>query len=113
MSKWLEYVKLVTKIKDPLKVVEGVVNSVKNSYGLLPEDEQEEIIRRLLICKECPNMSANRQGAKQKGFDYCTLCSCPISSKTASMSSSCGATTYNERHPEDVKPILWEKYIKK
>lgn len=99
--------------KHPQKVVEGISNAVKLEHGLLPEDEQEEIIRRRLICQTCPMMSANREGYTSKRKDeHCTMCSCPIQTKTASLSSDCGAVTYNERHPEDPKPILWTKYIK-
>lgn len=114
MSKITEYINmLVQGSKNPKAVVEGVVNATKLEYGLLPEDQQEEIIRRRLLCASCPMMSKNREGYKTSRKDeHCTLCSCPIMTKTASLESSCGAVTYNERHPEDAKPILWEKYIK-
>lgn len=36
------------------QIIEGVSNQVKMHYGTLPEDEQEEIIRRRLICSQCP-----------------------------------------------------------
>lgn len=111
MNKWVEYLKLIPKgLKNSEKVLEGVINNA--TFSSLPEDQQEEIIRRRLLCASCPNSSENKQGAKQKGFDYCTLCSCPLVTKTASLTSDCGAKTYNERHPEDLQPILWEKYIK-
>lgn len=109
MNKWLEYIKLIPKgLKNPEKVLEGVVNNA--TFSSLPEDQQEEIIRRRLLCASCPNSSENKQGAKQKGFPYCTLCSCPLNTKSASLSSDCGAKTYNERHPEDPQPVLWEAY---
>lgn len=59
-------------------------------------------------------MSSNREDYHTKRTDeHCTLCSCPILTKTASLSSDCGAKAYNLSHPGDQKPILWEKYIKK
>ena len=114
MSKLGEYIKMFGKgLAHPQQVVEGITNSVKMEYGLLPEDEQEEIIRRRLICSECPMMSKNRENfTTTRTEDFCTLCSCPILTKSASLNSSCGAKTYNERHPEDPKPVLWEAYKK-
>lgn len=112
-NKLLEMIKLLPKIEFPERVVEGHINAVKMSYGSLPEDQQEEIVRRRLLCQTCPNMSGNKDGAKQKSFDYCTLCSCPILQKTASFMDNCGALSYNAKHPEDQQPVLWEKYIKK
>lgn len=98
----------------PQQVLSGITNAVKLEYGMLPEDEQEEIVRRRLICSQCPMMSKNREGyTTSRKDEHCTLCSCPITTKTASLASDCGAVTHNERHPEDPKPILWEKYIKK
>jgi len=112
MNKWLEYIKLFPEgAKNPRKVIEGIVNSA--NFVNLSEEEQDVIIARRILCASCPNMSANKEEAKKKGFDYCTLCSCPIETKTASLSSDCGAKYYNEKHPEDEQLILWEKYIKK
>lgn len=109
--KWWEYLKLIPEgLKHPKDVLEGHVNNVRLTLGNLPEDEQDEIIRRRLICEGCPNNSKNKEGAKEKGFDYCTLCSCPINTKSAALGAQCGAATYNERHPEDSKPVLWTRY---
>jgi len=115
MNKIEEYLRMLGKgIKNPLLVLEGITNAVKMEYGSLPQEEQDEIIRRRLICSKCPMMSKNREGySTHRKEEHCTLCSCPILTKTASLDSVCGAKTYNERHPEDIKPILWEKYIKK
>lgn len=112
MNKMLEYLSLVPKgLKNPSQVAEGVYNSVRMEYGSLPKDQKEEIIRRRLLCASCPFMSANREGYNTSRKDqHCTLCSCPIKTKTASLDSSCGAKTYNERHPEDPQPVLWEAY---
>lgn len=111
MNKWFELLKLIPEgLKNPTLVIEGHINAVKAKHSLLPEDEQEEIVRRRLLCASCPFSSQNREGAKQKGFDYCTLCSCPLETKTAALGATCGAQIYNERHPEDQKPILWTAY---
>ncbi len=111
MSKWIELLKLVPKgLKNPQQVVEGVINNI--NLPSLSEEEQIEIARRRLICAQCPNMSGNKEGAKKKGFDYCTLCSCPIVTKTAALSAICGAKTYNEKHPEAPEPILWTSFEK-
>lgn len=114
MSLLLEYIKMLREgMKSPSKVVEGISNAVKMEYGLLPKDEQDEIIRRRLICQGCPMMSKNREGYTiHRKEDHCTLCSCPIKSKTASLDSSCGAVTHNKRHPESPLPVLWEQYKK-
>lgn len=109
--KWWEYLKLIPEgIKNPKDVLEGHVNNVRLTLGSLPEEEQDEIIRRRLICEGCPNSSKNKQGAKDKGFDYCTLCSCPLAAKTAALGAECGASIYNERHPEDQQPVLWTRF---
>jgi len=112
MSKLTEYIKMfIEGTKSPMAVAEGIINATRMEYGLLPKEEQDEIIRRRLICASCPMMSKNRENYKTSRTEqHCTLCSCPILTKTASLDSSCGAKTYNERHPEDIKPILWEKY---
>lgn len=111
MNKLLELIKLLPEgIKNPRDVLEGHINAVRLTNGSLPEDEQEEIIRRRLICSTCPQSSKNKEGARKKGFDYCTLCSCPLEAKTAALGASCGALIYNERHPEDPQPVLWGPY---
>lgn len=112
MSKWLEYLKLIPEgIKNPKDVLEGHVNAVRLKHGSLPEDEQDEIIRRRMLCAGCPHNSKNKEASKQKGFDYCTLCSCPIESKSAALGASCGAKIWNERHPkEEPIEVKWEAY---
>jgi len=112
MSKWSEYLALLPKgLKNPSQVIEGIVNSV--SMSSLPEEEKDEIIRRRLLCASCKYMSSNREDYHTKRTDeHCTLCSCPILTKTASLSSDCGAKAYNLSHPGDQKPVLWEKYKK-
>jgi len=115
MSRIGEYLNMLKEgLKSPSHVVEGITNVVKMKYGHLPPDEQEEIVRRRLICQQCPFMSANKENYETKRLDdHCTLCSCTILTKTASLDSTCGAKTHNERHPEAPLPVLWEQYIKK
>jgi hypothetical protein len=107
----IELIKLIPAgLNNPKDVVEGHINNVRLSLNNLPEDEQEEIVRRRVICEGCPNMSKNKPGARDKGFDYCTLCSCPINAKTAALGAQCGAAIYNEKHSEDEQPVLWTRY---
>jgi hypothetical protein len=66
--------------------------------GMLPEEEQAEIVRRRLICAECPFNSIN---AKNNGYtsdrldEHCVMCGCTIARKTASLSSACGIDCCN------------------
>lgn len=118
MKSVLDYIKLIPLgLKNPWQVLEGIVNNVKLDHGNLSQDIQEEIIRRRVICKSCPFMSKNVEhltGIKfSRKEDFCTLCSCPILTKTASMSSSCGAATYNANHPENLQEVKWDSYDSK
>lgn len=114
--KLLEYIKLLPLgLKNPELVLEGFINNIKLEHGTLPEDEVEEIARRRLICAGCPFMSKNAEkitGFKTKRTeDFCTLCSCPIKGKTASMDSTCGADSYNKTHPNNPPiEVKWEPY---
>jgi hypothetical protein len=122
MSKFSEYIGLIPKaLKNPTKVLEGVVNSVKMEFGALPKDEQQEIIRRRLICESCPFMSRNAKTSQEyfdaygdhyqsdRKEDHCSCCQCLIGYKTSSLSSDCGATVYNYDHPNKI-PVRWTKY---
>jgi hypothetical protein len=65
---------------------------------MLPEDEQAEIVRRRLICADCPFNSVNAKldGYKSDRLDeHCTMCGCTINRKTASLSSACGIDCCN------------------
>jgi hypothetical protein len=91
------------------KIAEGIKNAVKLQFDNLPENEVNEIVRRRLICAECPLMSDN---AKEAGwyasiipFQHCTACKCDISLKTACLSCNCGA----EKIKEEPK---WKAYEK-
>lgn len=102
-----DYIKLIPAgFANADKIVEGIYNNV--IHDSLPEDQQEEIIRRRVICAGCPFMSGNNPNPK--GGDHCTLCGCPIKTKTASLHAECGAASYNKQHPNSPLPIRWEKY---
>jgi len=114
MSKLTEYIDLLGKgIKHPKAVIEGWVNVARMELGDLPKDQLEEVVRRRLICGACPFMSENAQkltGYKSSREDkHCTLCSCPIISKTASMTSACGAKYWNETHTKQLE-VKWLPY---
>ena len=119
MSKLSEYMGLIPKaLGNPKQVLEGWVNLARLELGNLPEDQVEEVVRRRLICSQCPFMSENAKKISQykssREESHCTLCSCPIAAKTASLSSVCGAQYYNETHlnssPLEVK---WNSYDSK
>lgn len=124
MSKTAEYLKMMVRgIQNPKQVLEGIVTATKLSNGNLPEDEQEEIIRRRVICATCPYMSQNATTSEEylalSGKHYitereeahCSLCYCPIKSKTASLSSNCGIKSFNQDHKTDLE-LKWTAYVK-
>lgn len=106
------------------KILEGVVNSVKLEHNLLSEDEQEEIIRRRIICESCPlnsiNAKISEEYKKLFGENYsndrkdlhCAVCSCNVKLKTSSLGSNCGLTYYNENNPENKQELKWKTYEK-
>ena len=122
MSAFIELLKLLPRgIKNADKVLEGLINETKSVYGKLSEEEQNEIIRRRLICQSCPFYSLNAI-ASQEYFDifgkpyetdrkdtHCSVCGCNEQIKTASLHSNCGLDT-------DIKtkhlPLKWEQYGK-
>lgn len=114
MSKLTEYLALIPKgIKHPRELASGWINVAREELGALPEDQLEEIVRRRLICKECPHMSLNAQklGYKTSRTDaHCSLCQCPIISKTASLISTCGIKYWNETHPTEQMELKWGIY---
>lgn len=103
MSKYLEYAKMALNgIKNPDLIVEGWVNEAKISNDSLNEIQLSEILKRREICSLCPFNSINAQNSEQY-FDifkeyyktdrnelHCSLCLCPIKTKTASLHSDCG-----------------------
>ena len=125
MSKYLEYIKLLPKgLANIDKVFEGIVNETKLKYKTLSEDQQEEIIRRRVICQACPLNSINALESKEYkdlfGVSYktkrdslhCSICSCDIALKTSSLGSDCGLSYYNETHPDNIQELKFTKYNK-
>lgn len=125
MSKLTEWIKLVPKVlKNPDKVLEGWINDIKLEHGDLSEDKIEEILRRRAICFECPFNSEKAKTSEEykslygKNYQiqleelHCSVCSCFIDKKTASLSSDCGLNYYNEKHPNNKQNLKWEKYDK-
>ncbi len=123
MGKFTEYLKLIPKaVLNPEKIIEGVINDVKLKNGSLSEDKQEEIIRRRLICFDCPLNSINAQKSEEYKALYgefyktdrpdlhCSICSCNIELKTASLDSDCGLTAYNEKNPNNTQKLKWTYY---
>lgn len=115
MSIVSEYFEMALQgLKNPKQVFEGFVNELNHEN--LPDDVKEVIAKRRLICEACPFMSKNAEIISGKKFSriekFCTLCSCPIATKTSSMSSSCGADIYNRSHPDNKQEVKWTSYDK-
>lgn len=116
MSRLSEYLKLIPEgLKNIDGVIDGFKNQVKEKFGSLSEEEQEEIVRRRLICAQCPYMSKNAAAAKiyatNRVDDHCIHCGCPIETRTASLISTCGIATYNKKHPEAPMELKWDKFL--
>lgn len=98
-------------------MIEGIRNDIKLEHGDLVEDEMDEIIRRRLICSECPFNSVNAIKAgwylTERNDEHCTCCGCPVSRKTASLSSNCGAEVRNQQKsdqpPLELKWLAYDK----
>lgn len=114
MSKITEYIKLLPRVISNIDTIaQGFINDVKLEHGMLPQDEQEVIAGRRLICSECPYNSTK---AKELGLyntqrtDYhCSLCGCLISKKTACLDCNCGIEVHNQQNPNNPMPLKWEK----
>lgn len=95
----VEYVALLpTIMSNADKILEATINQVKGELGMLPEEAQQEIVRRRLICATCPFNSSNavKDGYVSNRFDeHCTMCGCTIARKTSSLSSPCGIACCN------------------
>lgn len=122
MSKLVEYLKLLPRgLANADKVLEGLWNEVKSLNGSLPEDEQQEILRRRLICKSCPFYSLNANTSEEyfnvfnKHYNtdrvdsHCSVCGCNEQMKTSSLESDCGIKQSEETKELDFK---WTKYNK-
>ena len=115
MSKLTEYLSLIPDgVKNLSGVVDGIRNDIKLKNGTLPQDQEDEIVRRRLICATCPFMSANAVKAgtysTSRKDEHCTMCGCPTDTKTASLLANCGIETYNIKNPNNKLPLKWEKY---
>jgi len=107
------------------KIAEGYLNNVKEKYNLLTEEQAEEIVRRKLICEQCPFFSLNafkddNEYVKLTGEPFnketrqnerfCGVCGCPENIRTYSLSANCGLESYNEEHPENKQILKWESF---
>jgi len=115
MSLFTEYFEMAKQgLKNPSAVLEGIMNELNHEN--LAEDVKEVILQRRVICAACPFMSKNAEAISGHKYsrieDFCTLCSCPIKTKTASLSSSCGADIYNRSHPDNKQEVKWISYDK-
>lgn len=121
MSNLIEFLKLIPKgLPHADKVLEGVVNQVKMKFKSLSEEEQNEIIKRRLICQSCPFNSYLAKESKEykelTGSNYqpkkdglhCSFCGCPYETRTASLSSNCGAEEWNNENPNNQIELKWE-----
>jgi len=118
MSKILEYIKLVPKgLANPVNILEGWINDY--NFDNLPKEEVEEILKRRAICEQCPFNSVNAKTSKeyfdvfQKHYEterdelHCSICACPIKTKTASLDSECGLSADDKTKDLQLK---WNKY---
>lgn len=115
MSKLSEYLALIPGgIKNLGSVVEGFRNQIKMEYGNIPKEDEDEIVRRRLICSSCPFMSTNAIKAgtyfTKRTDEHCTACGCPLATRTASLSSPCGLDSYNRLNPNNQLPLKWDKF---
>lgn len=112
-----EYISLLPRIiKNADLIAEGVINKLNESS--LTENEKFEIVKRKLICEECPFNSKNAVHIKELNYkteridDHCIQCSCNIDLKTHSLESRCGLSVYNAKNPNNQVPLKWESYNK-
>jgi len=122
MGSLLEYAKLLPKgLANPKGVVLGWINAAKLQNNKLEEDEVEEILKRRLICQECPLMSENAKTSQEyldifgkhyksdRKEEHCSICSCPLVSKTASLTENCGIKADKKTKNLDYR---WTIFIK-
>lgn len=127
VTKLKEYFRLAGKgITNFQSVLDGVITDVRLSHGMLPNDQQEEIIRRRMICANCPFNSEHAKlsiefSTLNNGVHYkterqdlhCSICACNIDFKTASLDEKCGLSYYNDLNSKNKQPLKWEEYTKK
>lgn len=115
--KLFEYLKLIPKgIKNADKLIEGIKNDSDFINGKLTKEEAEEIIRRRIICNECPFLSTNAVNnglyKTDRDDEHCSLCSCNKDWKTACLSCNCGIEEYNKQNPENKIDLKWTAFKK-
>lgn len=121
----LEYGRMILKgVQKPDEVLMGWINAAKAVNNKLDENELKVIIDRRAICETCPFMSKNAINSKEyleltgnhyttnRKSEHCTLCLCPINSKTASLGSNCGIEDWNMENPEKQMDLKWKKFKK-
>ena len=115
-----EYLRLVTLgLKNPKLVISGWLNYIKENVGNLPEEDVKIILDRRIICSTCPFNSLNAKESPEykelfgehystkRPEEHCSVCSCPLAAKTASLDDSCGLEDYNELHPNNLQILKW------
>ena len=112
-----EYISLLPRVIDNAELIaEGILNKLNESS--LSEEEKFEIVRRSLICKECPFNSENASKIKDLNYKsdrpdaHCIHCGCNIELKTHSLASKCGISVYNTKNPTKQIPLKWESFNK-
>lgn len=123
MSKITEYASLIIKGAPHTKqILEGIMNKVEMKFGTLPEEQRVEIMRRRVICVECPFMSKNAETSKEykeltgknykvfRRAEHCAFCGCGIEMRTSSLTSDCGIETWNKEHPGKEISLKWTKF---
>lgn len=85
----------------------------------MDEEKRDEIVMRRIICEGCPYMSKNATTSleykeltgshysTERKDKHCAMCGCPIDTRTASLTSSCGIKSWNKKNPEKQLPLKW------
>lgn len=123
MSKFTEYLKLIPKgFPNSKQILESIATDVQMRLGRLPKEQQDEIIRRRVICKMCPFMSTNAKTSfeykyitgehytTQRNDEHCTFCGCELHMRTRALSSNCGIEAWNKDNPKNQIPLKWTKF---
>lgn len=120
MGRLQDIVKTISKgLQHPEHVLEGIVNDIKLENGSLSENEVNLILKRRVICEECP-LNSFKAKTSQEYFElygkhyestidslHCSICSCLITKKTACISCHCGLTEYNDKNPDNFQNLKW------
>lgn len=122
MGTLLEYGRLLLHgIKEPDKVIQGWINDAMLESKLLKEDDIKVILQRRAICETCPFMSKNAKTSEEykaltgenysttRKADHCSFCGCPVKQRTASLTSECGVSHWNNMNPDKKIDLKWNK----